>query len=276
MKRQSNLRQRCHLQTGYKMRKDKSGYNNRGQAVAEMAVFGSLILLVFGVVLSYAQRLNEQQYTQMECFRRAQALASSYLDPDASDGQGAKAQMTLIENRRSSDLSGDYRKGSPQTLSSSANVFWAVPSLEKDAEVPNLIAYRINQDEMVQKIKIPKEHQPRDAEGNERQRYWSYEIGDITTETDSEFNQSIQRDEDTAGVTNTNNSQLRENLHFVIPYAINQRDKDDEDYKNEVSSGTFWDVEQNLYRDAGDGQYKYSSRAQLEPVRRGKIWKTNF
>lgn len=57
--------------------------------------------------------------------------------------------MTLIENRRHADLSGDYKKGSAQTLSASSNVFWAVPPLTEGAEVPNLIAYRINQDEIV-------------------------------------------------------------------------------------------------------------------------------
>lgn len=218
--------------------------NNKGQAVAEMAVFGSLILFVFGILLSYLQRQNDQQYVQMEGFRRAMKEACTYIDPGSDEGQGARVQMTMIENRRHADLSGDYKKGSSQTLSSSANVFWAVPPLEQDAKVPNLIAYRINQDEKVE---------PR---GDSAQ-----EIGDIITENNLEFNQRLQKSEDTAGITNTDSSELKETIRTVIPYS---------------EGGAFWEVEQNLYRDENDGQYKYSSQAPDEPVKRGKVWKTGF
>lgn len=256
----------------------RTGYNNKGQAVAEMAVFGSLILFVFGIMLSYLQRQNDQQYVQMEGFRRAQSLACSYIDPGSEEGQGARVQMTLIENRRHADLSGDYKKGSAQTLSASSNVFWAVPPLTEGAEVPNLIAYRINQDEIVrnQREFISREHDSRDEEGNERQRYWSFETEDISTDTKVEFNERIEKQEDAAGITNTASSELKESIRVVIPYTINERDKDNEEYKQEVSSGTFWEVEQNLYRDASDGQYKYSSQAPDEPIKRGKLWKTGF
>ena len=253
-------------------------HNHKGQAVAEMAIFGSLILFVFGILLSYLQRQNDQQYVQMQGFRRALKQACIYIDPGSDEGQGAKVQMTLIENRRHADLSGDFRKGSSQALSSSATVFWAIPPLEEGAEVPNLIAYRINQDEIVrdQREFIPREHDSRNEKGEEQQRYWTFETGDITTETEADFKERIQKQEDTAGITNINSSELKESIHVVIPYSINERDKDNEDYKQEVSSGTFWEAEQNLYRDASDGQYKYSSSAPDEPVKRGKVWKTGF
>ena len=47
------------------------GIKDRGQAVAELAIFGSLILLVFSIILMYGQRLETQQQVKMEAFRKA-------------------------------------------------------------------------------------------------------------------------------------------------------------------------------------------------------------
>ena len=48
-------------------------YNKRGQAAVEMAIFGVIVLMVFGTLLSYLQKLNDQQYIQMETFRQSLA-----------------------------------------------------------------------------------------------------------------------------------------------------------------------------------------------------------
>jgi len=113
----------------------------KAQAVAEMAIFGSLILLVFGAMLSYLQRGNDQQHVEMEAFR--QALKAARTPPSHPD-EGASAQYTLIETRKHVDLSGNFRKGSTQTFSASSSVFWAVPV----GEPQNVVVYRINDDEI--------------------------------------------------------------------------------------------------------------------------------
>jgi hypothetical protein len=250
--------------------------NNKGQAVAEMAVFGGLTLLILGTMLSFLQRFNDQQYVEMESFRRAQALACLY-NP-AGDGQGAGVQMTLIESRRHSDLSGDFRKGSPAGLSASSNVFWAVPEISEDAEAPSLIVVRVNEEETVRDERefVPKEHDSVDDEGHRRQKYWAFEIEDINTDSKSEFSGTAQKQENTSGIINTNNSGLKSDIHTTVNYVVNERDKDDYDYRKEITSGVFFDVDQNLYRDTADGQYKYSSQAPEALIERASVWKTQF
>src|SRR3989338_6091856 len=115
--------------------------NKKGQAVAEMALFGSLVLMIFAVLLSYIQRANEQQYVQMEAFRRALEKGNTYQGAD-SEGAGASVQLTLIENRRVADIQAGFRKGSGQTFNASSNVFWAVPKVGGQAK--SVSVYRIN------------------------------------------------------------------------------------------------------------------------------------
>lgn len=52
--------------------------NQQSQATAELAVIGALILVAFGVVMSYVQSANIQQSLQMRAFRKA--LAKSHED----------------------------------------------------------------------------------------------------------------------------------------------------------------------------------------------------
>lgn len=50
----------------------------RGQATAELAVFGSLIILVAGVLLSYTRTIREQQKIEQQVFRQALNDAHNY------------------------------------------------------------------------------------------------------------------------------------------------------------------------------------------------------
>lgn len=248
--------------------------NNKAQAMAEMAIFGSLILFIFGTFLSHLQRFNDQQYVDMEAFRRALEKATTYQGQD-SEGAGASVQYSFIENRKHTELQGGFRKGNTQTLSASSNVFWAVPKVGRNAE--NLIVYRINQDEVSRNFRnfVPKEHDRTDDGGEERQRYWEFEPGDMSTETEVHFDEREEKQEDPQGITNRVTSDLRERNHVQIPYRVVEKDKDDKDYEDEKDSGILIDFDQHLYRDT-DGQYKFSELAPDAPVIRGKQWQTDF
>lgn len=247
-------------------------YQQKGQAVVEMAIFGSILLLLFGTLLSYLQRSNDQQYIQMEAFRRALEKGCTY--GSESDGAGASVQLTLIQNRRHTDLSGEFYKGSPQSLSASSNVFWAVPKVQGD-ESPNLIVFRVNEDEGVWDYRdfVDKEHDRYDDDGNERQKYWSFETEDTQTDSQLNFDEETRKEEDTSAITTTRSSSLGDELTIKIPYVVKEVDKDDEDYEQIVNSGTLWEPTQYLYR--ADGQYKYSSAAGGR-VERSRTWRTAF
>lgn len=215
--------------------------NQKGQAVAEMALFGSLVLIIFSTLLSSLQRDNDQQYVRMEAFRRALEKGCTYFGLDSESG-GASVQLVLLENRRHSDISSGYRKGSPQTLSASASVFWAVPKLGSNAE--NVLVYRINEDQ----TEFPYDSGAAPNTGN------------LTTETQTTFNEAIAKNETPGGITNTAVSTIQETVTTTIPYE---------------GGGPFLELTQGLYRDT-DGQYKYSAQAVGTEVVRGKQWQTPF
>lgn len=263
----------------YKMRRKNIKYlrNKKGQAAAEMALFGSLVLFIFGILLSYVQRFNEQQYVQMETFRRALEKANSGLDTGeaSEDGAGASVQFSFIENRKHTDLQGGFRKGNTQTFSGSSSVFWAVPKVGKEAK--SLIVYRINQDENVYNYRdfVPKDKDRFDEKGEEREVYWTFEPGDMNSDTEAHFNERVTKQENTGGITNISTSELRERVHTNIPFRVLEKNKDNKDYEQEVRSGALVDFNQHLYRDA-EGQYKFSAQAGDAPVIRGKQWETGF
>jgi hypothetical protein len=247
--------------------------HKKAQAVVELALFGSLILFIFGLLLSYAQRFNDQQYVHMETFRRALQRANSGQGNES--GAGASVQFTFIENRKHIDLQAGFRKGNTQTLSSSSSVFWAVPEVGGRAQ--NLIVYKVNEDENIHDFRnfVPEEHDRFDREGNERQRFWSFEPEDMSTDSKTHFKEALGKKENTEAITNTAISEISEGIHTKIPYRVVEKDKDDENYEAQVSNGMLVDFNQHLFRDT-DGQYKFSSNAPDLPVIRKKEWKTEF
>lgn len=249
--------------------------DKRGQAITELAIFGSIILVLFGVLLSYLQRMNDQQYVQMEVFRRALHKACTYTRPTALKPEGASVQYTLVTDRRHADLSGNLGKGSSTTMSASTNVFWAVPKVGSGSE--SLIAFKINEDEMVRNYRdfVPQEHEDD----------WSFSTEEMDSSSASTYSESATRAETTDGIVNDKSSVLQETKTVTLPYRITKKDSDDDDENDEeVKSGTFWEgedypegkLEQRLYRDT-DGQYKYSETAPEDArIERSRKWETEF
>ena len=83
------------------------------QAAVEMAIFGSLIIVALGLILSYGQRLDNIQQIKMESFRKA--LQRAYYRNSA----------VSYSMRRDSYLAdGNYGFGQPTSASGSATVMW--------------------------------------------------------------------------------------------------------------------------------------------------------
>ncbi len=111
----------------------KSGVKNSGQAAVELAIFGSLILLVFSVLLMYGQRLDNQQQVKMEAFRRA--LQKAY-------ERNGSVSYTLKKEARTFNLFSGFGQGQPSTVGSTASVLWqkGMPG-SQDNEVSEGFAY---------------------------------------------------------------------------------------------------------------------------------------
>jgi hypothetical protein len=212
----------------------------------------------------------------MEAFRRALQKACTHRP--GSGGAGASVQFTLIQNRRHSDISGGFRKGSSQTLSASSSISWAVPKIKEkeneNVEVDNLIVYRINEDEYQDNYRnfVLKEHDRYDDEGHERQRYWSLEFETPIFNSNLSFNETVTKKESPESITNTNISQLQETITTTIPYKVIKKEGGNESL---IREGIFCAPTQGLYLDT-DGQYKYSQSAVGTRIERSKRWQTRF
>jgi len=88
---------------------------NSGQAAVELAIFGSLILLVFSVLLMYGQRLDNQQQVKMEAFRRA--LQKAY-------ERNGSVSYTLKKEGRTFNLFSGFGQGQSSTVGSTASILW--------------------------------------------------------------------------------------------------------------------------------------------------------
>ena len=165
-------------------RKYLSMNNRSGQAVVELAVFGSLIILVFASLVSYIQHYNDQQYVQMSAFRQALGKAES---PDTG---GLSVQFTQIDNRKYSDPQGNYGKGSTQSVSASSSVYWAVPFVGESADTQ--VWYKVNDDAFT-------------IDANTT-------VDNISTSTASSFNETLEKTETPSGIVNHDNSRLKETI----------------------------------------------------------------
>ena len=87
----------------------------RAQALAELAIFGSLILICFSILITYALRFDYQQKAKMEAFRMA--LKKAY-DLNAS------VTYTMKKDTRFLNLFGGFGQGQPSSTSASASVMW--------------------------------------------------------------------------------------------------------------------------------------------------------
>ncbi|HOX54295.1 MAG: hypothetical protein PHI86_01560 [Candidatus Omnitrophica bacterium] len=98
-----------------KFRFHQNRFSLTGQAALEVAILGTLILVVFATVLSYGQRFDSQVDLKMEAFRKA--LNRAY-------ARNAGVSYTLKKDKRFYSLLGNFGEGQPTNLSASATVMW--------------------------------------------------------------------------------------------------------------------------------------------------------
>lgn len=101
-------------------------FNKRTQAMVEMAILGTVVLMAFGALVTYIAKLNGDQYQLMQAFRRA--LKKSH------DDNKIVAYGTW-DDRRQADVSRPI-VGKKTTSSGAGYVMWAIPSVEDQGEDP--------------------------------------------------------------------------------------------------------------------------------------------
>jgi len=111
--------------------------SRKAQAVLEIGLLGSLILIVFSLLIGYIQQLNDNQFLLMKNFRAALKKAH--------DGN-AVVSYTSLEDRRHVNTNAPL-EGSRKNISASNYVYWAVPYV---GNAPDSKAYyNINDEEIL-------------------------------------------------------------------------------------------------------------------------------
>jgi len=85
-----------------------------GQALAELAVFSSIFLMILGAIISYGLKFDYQQQAQMQAYRRALKIAS--------DQNRASGSYAIMADKHIPDPTDTFAVGSPTSISASASV----------------------------------------------------------------------------------------------------------------------------------------------------------
>ncbi len=89
--------------------------NKNGQAAAELAILGMLILMAFSYVMNFGQSLNASQQVKQEAFRKA--LQKAWLT-------NSNVEFSQKRNSRAASTSGSFFQGQAVSQQASAKVMW--------------------------------------------------------------------------------------------------------------------------------------------------------
>ncbi|MDP2928387.1 MAG: hypothetical protein Q8N80_06295 [Candidatus Omnitrophota bacterium] len=114
--------------------------NRKAQAVLELAILGSLIIMAFSIVISYSERYNREQSYMQQTFRatlkRAKEINNS-------------ARWTTTDFRRMPNVTNPMEIGELQQFGSGNSVFWSDGKLtEADQPKAYFELNRINEVEI--------------------------------------------------------------------------------------------------------------------------------
>lgn len=225
----------------------------KGQAAVELAVFGSLILVAFSVLLTYGQRFETQQQLKMEAFRRA--LNKAY-------EKNSSVSYTLRRDTRFFNLFGGYREGQPSSTGASASVMWVKgsPGNMKDGDGTdgdsNYAFYQINDtmigdsDDGLKRYKknVANQNGKDDIEIKSPVSIWKEEVNKQTVYT-SDYN----RDEDSAGITIKDKPSLKETVTTTF-YTRFDKSKSDPNKPAGSIPPVYVYPDENYHDSSGDNQ----------------------
>jgi len=116
--------------------------NHKGQSLVEIAVFGSLLLLLLGFLLDYGLQYNYQQEVKMEAFRRALRMAG---ESDLAKSQ----EIVLVKDLHIPDPGDRFALGQRAPFRGASSIFWSNKTSEENLTTPELtpsVRYTFNPD----------------------------------------------------------------------------------------------------------------------------------
>ncbi|MBL7130231.1 MAG: hypothetical protein ISS45_02295 [Candidatus Omnitrophica bacterium] len=178
-----------------------------GQAAAETAVFGTLILLCFATLLTYGQRLEMQQNLKMEAFRLALMKAFQ---------RNSSVSYTLKKDVRFSNILGNFGEGQPSSLSATASVMWQKGAAgQRGADDQASFGYYQINDDMIGSV---------DPDIGEQDvmlpRYDKESVGHDGSEHSSKVPVSIWKEE-SRKITNYETQNIKEDIEAENPFVRN-------------------------------------------------------
>lgn len=180
----------------------------KGQAILELAIFGTLMLFVFSMLLVYGQRLDAKQNLKMEAFRKA--LQMAYYKNSA-------VSYTKKHDSHITDLFSGYGQGQYAATQATASVMWqkGQPGEQGVDDEQAFGYYQINDkiSELPRRDKTVTTHTGEDQDIKTPAGVWKEEI-----KKTSGYSSNIQKEEgnfllaDNQGIRNRRQSDLQETL----------------------------------------------------------------
>lgn len=237
-------------------------HNAKAQALAEMAVLGSVVLVIFSMILSYGQRFNEQQALTMDAFRMALYK---------SGNKNSMVSYTIIKHSPFAELFGEFGKPQVNSISGSASVLWV------KGKIDNIAYYQINDDVITSDegdlknnknyIRYPTGTKTEDGESvTSPAENW-----DIQSNSKVDYHGGFQKNEDERGITTRKQGLFAQKITTTLRTRFNQApDGGKEDY---IDTDPV-EIKQYAYRD-GNGRIRYSKYASdKEFIRSERTWET--
>lgn len=191
--------------------------NRKGQATTEMAIFGSLILVCFSILLTYGSTMSEQQTLQQQAFRAA--LQKAWSD-------NGFVSYGIIKTTRNPNLFGGYREGSRGSASANGAVLWA------KGKIDSYSYYQVNDDGYFQL------HNFKQGSGTEAKLPSVY---DVSTSAATNYSNTDTKNETTSNITTNRSANLTDTVTITMKT------------KYDSAEGPAFTVTQSL---DNDGHYK--------------------
>lgn len=219
------------------MNSAKAGIRStKGQAVTEMAIFGSVIFLCFGVLLSYAHNFTEQQALQQQSFRMA---LQHYED-------NGFISYNIIKHYNMPNLGGAFRQGERGSVSAGNSVSWYIGESESRS------FYQVNED-----VEPINRHKKDDMDTPD-------EVWNIETASQTVYSANELKQEDTEKIRTTRSSSNKDDVTTRL--KIRYQDDDDE-----YHSGIDVVFHQRLNEDGGYSREALDADVEVEKKR---SWET--
>lgn len=110
-----------------------------GQAILELAIFGSILIMLLGILVNYGLRYSQQQKTMQQAFRKALASAARSMSP----GTPVSVQHVLVRERHIPNPTDAFGFGSVLSASAGSSSPTRSYALEQtpdtEAELPHLL-----------------------------------------------------------------------------------------------------------------------------------------